>query len=319
MREENYDAKGNFIGYGKFTPDASGNYVDDELNNKEKAAKNSYFFDAAIIPTVQYQVFGLDNVWFWDNEGQNYSYSGGASTIKIQLITSAIPTYKEVGDLTLSAASDVHEGGTEIASFPAADAAPNGAKVGDLYCTAEYKKVVEGAYVNATALDYQAATTANQVNVTTGEFPEASAGNNGKVYRLATYKVAGAKMSASTANVGGIELTEWPANNNAPEGSKKGDLFYVVAYEYSPSEATASSPYEFNKYGKESLYSEILVTLELNDDLEDKYPGAIITINGKEYDIKHTTFKLYMNQDYRISINWVWGSVVETFRIICNR
>lgn len=214
----------------KFVKDENDNYVDNGLNVVKE--EGTHFNDAAIIPTVQYQVFGLDNVWFWDNEGQNYTFDKSTvSTIKLQVVTGTSKTYY---------------------------------------------KVVSG---NET-LSLEVTTNADDI-----------------------------------ANAIGVI----PNGNTVPSGAKAGDVFYTEADILSPAEASNANPYEFNKYGKETIGNDILVTLTPNNTLKTTYPGAIITINGKEYDINHTTFKLYMDKDYRISINWAWGSVVETFRIICNR
>ena len=214
----------------KFVKDENDNYVDNGLNVVKE--EGTHFNDAAIIPTVQYQVFGLDNVWFWDNEGQNYTFDKSTvSTIKLQVVTGTSKTY--------------------------------------------YKVVSDNETLS--------------LEVTT---------NAGDI-----------------ANAIGVI----PNENTVPSGAKAGDVFYTEADILSPAEASNANPYEFNKYGKETMGNDILVTLTPNNTLKTTYPGAIITINGKEYDINHTTFKLYMDKDYRISINWSWGSVVETFRIICNR
>lgn len=299
-----------------------GKYVDDQITVDEK---DTYFKVADIIPSVMYQVYGLDNIWFWDNEGLNYNYSDLASSIKIQVVNGITKTYKKVGDLTLDD-SEATTGGTKVDSFPAEDAAPEGAKVGDLYYTEssettyEYKKVVEGELVEATETDYDEAEEGKKSDVT--EWPTVTAEDNGNVYRMATttvtrvYKVTVGTLGEATETTGGTELPEWPAQDAAPEGSQTDDLFYVATPSYEPAEATDAEPYEYNKYGKEPSGKEIHVTLTPNETLVSEYPGAIISINGKEYDLGHTVFNLVMDRDYRISINWVWGQVVETFRII---
>lgn len=254
----------------KFVKDDNDNYVDNGLNVVKE--KGTHFNDAAIIPTVQYQVFGLDNVWFWDNEGQNYTFDKSTvSTIDVKVITDQTRTYKKVGELSFTT-TDATTGGTSVASF---DTVPENAKVGDLFYTLE---------------DSEDPTSAR------------------------TYKVITASFVNSDATTGGIEVASF---DTVPAGAVADDLYYTVQDVYA--ENSITSPYEFNKYGKEETGVEVLVTLTPNNTLKTTYPGAIITINGKEYDINHTTFKLYMDKDYRISINWSWGSVVETFRIICNR
>lgn len=246
----------------KFVKNGDGNYVDNGLNVVD--VKDTYFIDAAIIPTVQYQVFGLDNVWFWDNEGQNYTFDKSTvSTINVKVITGQAKTYKKVGELSFTT-TEATTGGTEIASF---DTVPENAKVGDLFYTLD--------------------------------------GSD------RTYRVVTASFTSSDATTGGTEIANF---DTVPDGAAANDLYYTVEDTYGD---PITTPYEFNKYGKEESGVEVLVTLTPNVTLKGTYPGAIITINGKEYDINHTSFKLYMDKDYRISINWSWGSVVETFRIIC--
>ena len=172
---------------GLFELNEEGVYVDYINTDDEKEAitngKGTQFFDAAIIPTVQYQVYGLDNVWFWDDEGQNYT---------------------------------------------------------------------------------------------------------------------GVPVENPSAN---IDL--WRP------GSLRRSL---------PTTSDVTTPYEFNKY--QSSYGKMArVTITPSQTLKERYPYAVVTINGKEYDLKYLNnpIDLYMDKDYKISINWVWGSVVETFRIICNK
>jgi hypothetical protein len=231
--------------------ETDGNFVDNELNDEVAAAKNSYFFDADIIPMVQYQVFGLDNVWFWDNEGQNYTFDETTkSTIKIQVSFGNYKTYYKVVD-------------------------DSGLK---------FEEITEP--------------TIAQMNSAKGEIASGDA--------------------------------------EVPTGAEVNDVYYTVTENLVPSSAVANTPYEFNKYNKNTYNGrEILVSITPAQALVQKYPGAIVTINGKEYDLNYLAnitvssgtytvgdakpIRLYMDKDYRISINWSWGSVVETFRIICNR
>lgn len=304
MRQPIYDDNSNLIGYGKFikdtTGDNAGNYVDNELNNEVTAAENSYFFDAAIIPTVQYQVYGLDNVWFWDNEGQNYTFDETTkSTIKIQLVAGTKETYYKVGTLTLGNAVEGAESlpteGTKVSVENLPDELPSDATVGKVY--------------------YKAGSTENTYD----------------------YKVVSANSFDVTEDAQDIKKDSGviTSTSSAPIGSKAGDVFHTVTEILDPSDATDNTPYEFNKYGKERAGYDVLVYITPAEALVQKYPGAIVTINGKEYDLNYLAnitvaggtytvgsakpIRLYMDKDYRISINWSWGSVVETFRIICNR
>ncbi len=291
MRQPIYDDNSNLIGYGKFIKDTTGentgSYVDNELNDEVAAAENSYFFDAAIIPTVQYQVYGLDNVWFWDNEGQNYTFNKSTiSTINVKVINGQTRDYREVSALTL---------GTETTGETSAP--KGGILVGDGQTYDDYPTNEE------LASDSNAAVGQIYYKVVTGT-PDTY-----------SYKTVTATFTTTSTDTGGTEIDSF--TSDVPAGAKAGDAYYMMVDTYASDPIT--TPYEFNKYGKEETGVEVLVTLAPNADLKKSYPGAIITVNGKEYDINHTSFKLYMDKDYRISINWVWGSVVETFRIICNR
>lgn len=306
MRQPIYDDNSNLIGYGKFIKDTTGentgSYVDNELNDEIAAAENSYFFDAAIIPTVQYQVYGLDNVWFWDNEGQNYTFDETTkSTIKIQLVAGTKETYYKVGTLTLG---NVVKG---------ADSLP-----------------AEGTKVNVGENDLP---TELPSDATVGKIYY-KAGSTENTY---DYKVVSASSFDVTEDAKDIkkDLGVITSTSSAPIGSKAGDVFHTVTEILDPSEATDTAPYEFNKYGKERNGYDVLVYIKPAQALVQKYPGAIVTINGKEHDLNYLAnitvssgtytvgdakpIRLYMDKDYRISINWSWGSVVETFRIICNR
>ena len=238
--------------------------------NVKDPLEGTYFHDADIIPMVQYQVYGLDKVWFWDNEGQNYTRTN-ASTIKIQTVTGTTPSYKKVAlewDTNWTKPEDF-TGGTEVESL---DNVPNDAKVGDVYYHDDNYKKVKGTW------------------------------------------------TTSEATTGGTKLdgTSWDGIA-VPDGAEKDAEYYIEVPTYNTDDN--ATPYEFNKYEKVTPGKEILVTLDLDSELKANYPGALITINGKEYTLGYAEnpFKLVMDRDYRISINWVWGEVVETFRIICNR
>lgn len=219
---------------GKFIPDATGDnqgkFVDDTLNTVVIAG--TYFKDAAIIPTIQYQVFGLDRAWSWDDEGQNYTFTT-VSTIKIQVINGTRETYYEV--------------------------------------------------VDNSGLELQEITnpTAEQIAAAKGEITDIT---------------------------------------TVPDGAEENDIYYTVTEILTPTPAEETPAYEYNKYGKETPNSVILVDITPNSDLASNYPGAIVTVNGKEHDLAYlnTPIRLYMDRNYTISINWVWGEKVETFRIICD-
>lgn len=257
---------------GKFEPVVSedekfnGKYVDYVYSQEEEDAitesPRTHFWDPTIIPTVQYQVFGLDNVWFWDNEGQNYTFDQNTnSSIKIQVV---------VGSRT--------------------------------------------NYTYYIVVDNEGTLSLEEISDPTQE------------------QIAAAKGKINS-------------DTNIPTDAQADDIYYTEEVEdiLSPSEAEEVAPYEFNKYGKEEVGKVVVVSITPASALVNKFPGAIVTINGKEYDLGYlaqitsktttennvttTTYtvgdpkpiKLYMDKDYKISINWVWGSIVETFRIICNR
>ena len=75
--------------------------------------------------------------------------------------------------------------------------------------------------------------------------------------------------------------------------------------------------YEFNKYGKTKNMEEVTVTITADSTLSSEYPQALVSIDGKYYDLKYikNPVKLYMNKSHRISIEWAPG-LTETFRII---
>ncbi len=261
----------------KLTMNGENVFVDDSLNTL--VPEGTYFHDAAIIPTVQYQVFGLDKVWFWDNEGQNYAFNKSTvSTIELKVVEGVNKTYYVVGSLDF---------GDEISEpVPTADwkvvddfnSLPNDAVVG-MICYTDTENEGTHTYV------------AKPVVATSFETTD----------------------DPDLTKVKGI-ITD---DTTAPAGAAKGDVYYTEKPRYA--EGTITTPYEFNKYGKEAAYSTVHVKLTPNETLAQTYPMAIITINGKEYDLKHKEFDLVMDKNYRISINWVWGEVVETFRIICDR
>ena len=65
----------------------------------------------------------------------------------------------------------------------------------------------------------------------------------------------------------------------------------------------------------------VVATFTVSEDLAALYPKAIVSIDGKEYTlgVLDSPITFYMNRDHRVSINWVWNELVETFRIIARR
>lgn len=65
----------------------------------------------------------------------------------------------------------------------------------------------------------------------------------------------------------------------------------------------------------------VVATFTVSEDLAALYPKAIVSIDGKEYTlgVLDSPITFYMNRDHRVSINWIWNELVETFRIIARR
>ena len=61
----------------------------------------------------------------------------------------------------------------------------------------------------------------------------------------------------------------------------------------------------------------IEATVEASEELKELYPGALVSIDGKEYDLKKLDEKVELipGKSHRISILWVVGELVETFVI----
>ena len=76
--------------------------------------------------------------------------------------------------------------------------------------------------------------------------------------------------------------------------------------------------FEFNKFGLTESMEELEVTITPNENLKNKYPNAIVNIDGKFYDlgILNNPLKLFMSKDHKVSILWEEG-LVESYRFIC--
>ena len=254
-------------------------------NQLELNVEGTYFHDAAIIPTVMYQVYGIEKPWFWDDEGQNYNpINPNGSSIKIQVVTGTERTYYEVGELSL---------GDEVTGL---ETAPKGG-------------------INVTEDDYPEDLTDYKVGdvfykEVKGE-PGAASTYKSKTVEAELTKVEG--PSTVTSNKGLIT-----DDTAAPEGSVEGDVYYTETEVLEPfkSPQDGLDPYEFNKYLGEA--KTIYVTIEPSETLAEQYPLAIVTVNGKEHDLAYLNnpIKLYMDKEYRISIQWSWGTIVETFRVL---
>ena len=249
----------------------------------ELHVEGTYFHDATIIPTVMYQVYGIEKPWFWDDEGRNYNpVNPNGSSIKIQVVTGIQRTYYEVGSLELgdevTGLTTAPEGGTKTESdYP--DPLPEDCKVGDVF----YKEVAGAQESDSTT------------------------------YSSKTVKATLTEAEGAVTSYKGL-ITD---TENAPAGSQEGDIYCYEAEILDPAEDPQTvTPYEFNKYHGDS--KTIYVTIDPSIALKELHPFAIVTVNGKEYDLKYleNPIKLYMDREYKISIQWDWGTTVETFRIL---
>lgn len=71
-----------------------------------------------------------------------------------------------------------------------------------------------------------------------------------------------------------------------------------------------------NKWGMAIGDIELTVTVTPNETLKEKYPDAVVCLDGKYYDMGflNNPIKLMMYGDHRLSIQWT-PELVETFRI----
>lgn len=255
-------------------------YTEAEIN------QHASFFDAEIIPNVYYQVYGFDKVFCHDDEGANYKFnSANTSNIKIQVVTATEKSYYKVGELSLgdetTGATAAPANAKMVTNYPSDFST---SKVGDIYCI---------------------------------EVPGED--ENPSTY---SYKTVGASLTATTAEAD-LKATkgEITSTSAAPAGSVTGEVFYYITETLTPAEATNSTAYEYNKYGEIKPNAKIYVTLALNATLKSTYSTATINIDGKDYDLglDTKTIAFTMDKDHKIQINWVYGTLVETFRIVCKR
>lgn len=76
--------------------------------------------------------------------------------------------------------------------------------------------------------------------------------------------------------------------------------------------------YEVNKYGLTKDMEVVKVTISPSEKLKSQYPDALVSIDGKFYDlgILEKSIELYMDRDHKISIIWSTSELVESFRIV---
>lgn len=76
--------------------------------------------------------------------------------------------------------------------------------------------------------------------------------------------------------------------------------------------------YEVNKYGLTGDKEVVKVTITPSEKLKSQYPDALVSIDGKFYDlgILNNPVEFYMDKDHKISIIWSTAELVESFRII---
>jgi len=262
-------------------------YSEAEIN------QHASFYDAEIIPHVYYQVYGFDKVYCHDDEGMDYEFNETHnSTIKIQVVTNTTNTYYQVGDLAFGNDIADYTPGTNDIKVENFDNVPENAKVGDVYYTQGGTKE-QPTYVGKAITASFNGTTLN-INTEAG------------------YEIIRTHLVGEVANTDPLVV---------PAGAKKDDVYYTVTETLVPDPATEIEPYEYNKYGDIKFNSKVYATVILNSDLLSEYPTVTINVDGKDYG-KFTdpkTFTFYMDKDHRIQINWVYGEIVETFRITCNR
>lgn len=347
---------------GLFDLNEEGVYVDYINTDEEKEAitngKGTQFFDAAIIPTVQYQVYGLDNAWFWDDEGQNYTGVPEGSDILVQTVVGTRKSYYSVNNLNDGDGKTSLNPGTPLPDAPSGKTKelsrekrlddinlndpddPNypddgtDPSVGDIYYQGDetngYQYIeVKGSMGESNGDDLTETEKKNAKKLLEDPEPEEGDGGEGDER---TYE---APVDAKKGEVFYNEKTVYSPSDEEGDGAKSGrkggsaragkngdDALTDLGDEGDEGDTTSdvTTPYEFNKY--QSSYGKMAkVTITPSQTLKSRYPYAVVTINGKEYDLKYLNnpIDLYMDKDYKISINWVWGSVVETFRIICNK
>lgn len=76
--------------------------------------------------------------------------------------------------------------------------------------------------------------------------------------------------------------------------------------------------YEVNKYGLTGDKEVVKVTITPSEELKSQYPDALVSIDGKFYDlgILNNPIEFYMDKDHKVSIIWSTAELVESFRII---
>lgn len=68
-------------------------YTESEINA-------NYAWQTKLVPSVFYQVFGLDNTWFWDDEGLNYVFDPGTKTVEEDNVEVTVPNTKSTITVT---------------------------------------------------------------------------------------------------------------------------------------------------------------------------------------------------------------------------
>ncbi len=270
------------------------------LNNQtdEQLAANTYFVDAEILKNVYYQVYGFDKVYCHDDEGANYRFNNtNKSNIQIQIVTATTNTYYQVDTPSLGA--EVENQSAAPAGAIMVESYPNDltdAKVGDIYCI---ETVTPGQDEEPDTYSYNYKTVTASFKGTTLDI------TNSTDYETIRTHFKGNAASSLTV----------------PAGAKADDVYCVVTETLTPAEAADSTAYEYNKYGEIKPNSKIYVTIDVNDTLKSTYTDATITIDGKDYDLglDGKTITFTMDKDHKIQINWVYGVLVESFRITCKR
>lgn len=141
--------------------------------------------------------------------------------------------------------------------------------------------------------------------------------NEEKTYKIITATLTLTDVQTEINNAKG-QITDTTA---APAGAVKDNVYLYLEKTWEPAEPSAAEPYEYNKYGVITSNSEVKVELTLAQALISAYPTVTVNVDGKDYDKGNgtKTYIFTMAKDHRININWVYGEIVETFRITCNR
>jgi len=77
------------------------------------------------------------------------------------------------------------------------------------------------------------------------------------------------------------------------------------------------SKIEANKYGTPEYLDVVKVKITVSSSLETAYPGALVVVDGKTYDLPYleNDINFVMSKNHRITIEWA-PNLNESFRIV---